>query len=478
MKNKNTKFRRLKSASYSAAITVFVVAFIVVINMIVSMLPSTYTKFDFTEQGIYTLSEQTKSVAKDLKDDVTIYHVSQNENKDAGIVSVLERYQALSSRIHVVDKDPAVYPKFTAQYTQDTLTDNSLIVTCGERSRVIPCEELYYQEVIEETYDAQTGEYESEQYFNGEDMITSAIDYVTTEDLPKMYVITGHGEQAVGSFTSEIQRENIMVEMLTLAQQKAIPEDTDCILMNAPTTDISKQEADMLTNYLDRGGKFFYISNLSKSATPNLDGVLSRYGIEIEAGFVCEGAGMYYGNYPALIAPVYGSHAIVNPLAEHESVMMLAAPQSIVIREDKPDTIEVTPLLKTSSKAYLKKMDADTDMSALSTVKEEGDKTGVMNVAVVAKRQKMEIVVATTYDLFSAESNESVSNANYDFLLNVTGHLCENDSMVSIRGKQLNSANLTVTSGHMVIWVMVLMVLIPVVCLVTGIIVWARRRGR
>lgn len=478
MENKNTKSRRLKSASYSAAITVFVVAVIVVINMIVGMLPSTYTKFDFTEQGIYTLSEQTKSVAKDLKNEVTIYHVSQNDKKDAGIISVLDRYEALSSKIHVVDKDPAVYPTFTAQYTKDVLTDNSLIVTCGDRSRVIPCEELYYQEIIEETYDATTGEYESEQYFNGEDMITSAIDYVTTDNLPKMYILSGHGEQAVGSFTSEIQRENVLVEMLTLAQQSEIPGDADCLLMNAPTSDISEKEATMLTDYLDHGGKFFYISNLSKSATPNLDGVLSRYGIEIEQGFVCEGAGMYYGNYPALIAPAYGSHPIVDPLVENKSVMMLAAPQSIIVRDDKPDNIEVTPLLQTSSEAYLKKMDANTDMSALSTVKEDGDKTGVMNVAVAVKRQKMEIIVATTYDLFSEETNQSVSNANYDFLLNVTGHMCENDSMVSIRGKQLNSDNLTVTSGHLVIWVVVLMVLIPIVCLIVGLVLWARRRAR
>lgn len=471
MKEHNKKSRQLKSGSYSAVITVAVIAFIVVINMIVNALPASMTKFDFTQQQLYTLSDQTKKLVKGLSQDINIYAIAQKDNEDSGLKSVLEKYQALSSRIHVEYKDPAVYPTFTAQYTDETLADNSVIVESGQRSRVIPVADMY-----EVTYDTSSNEAQATG-FVGEDCITSAIDYVTTSELPKLYVINGHGEQSLGSFTSEIQRENIMTQTLALATEESVPSDAAALLMEAPVNDISESEKKALLAYLDNGGKFFYISNVLKGSTPNLDEVLAAYGIQVTKGFVCEGEGGYYQN-PSYIIPKYGTHEIVSPLSDSSSVMLAAVAQNIDIMEEKPSGVKVTPLLRTSSSAYIKEIDADTDMSSLNINKEDTDRSGVMNLSVIAEKGDTQIVVATTYDLFSSQTNQQVSGGNYDFLLNVFGTLCEHDSMVSIRGKQLYAETLTVTSGHTMIWIFALMILVPVVCLITGLVLWVRRRKR
>lgn len=471
MEKKNKRSRQLKSGSYSAVISIAVIAFIVVINLIVNALPAGVTKFDFTQQQLYTLSEQTRKIVKGLSDDITVYVVAQQDNEDSGLKSVLEKYQSLSSRIRVEYKDPAVYPTFTSQYTDETLADNSVIVESGQRSRVIPVADMY-----EVTYDSTSGEAKATGFI-GEDCITSAIDYVTTDELPKLYVISGHGEQALGSFTSEIQRENIMTQSLALATQGAVPSDAAALLMEAPVNDISVNEKKALLAYLDGGGKLFYVSNVLKNDTPNLDEVLAAYGIQVTKGFVCEGEGGYYQN-PSYIIPKYGSHSIVKPLADSSSVMLAAVAQNIDIMEDKPSDVKVTPLLRTSSSAYIKAIDANTDMSSVNINKEDGDRTGVMNLAVAVEKGDTQIVAATTYDLFSSQTNQQVSGGNYDFLLNVFGSLCEHDSMVSIRGKQLYAESLTVTSGHTMIWIFALMILIPAVCLITGLVLWVRRRKR
>lgn len=466
MEKNNSKSKILKSGSYSAAITVFVVAFIVVINLIVNALPVQYTKFDFTEQQMYTLSEQTKTVLKDLEDDITVYVIAQKENEDPGLLSVLEKYQALSDKLEVVVKDPAVYPTFTAEYTEDVLADNSVIVVSDKRHCVVPVADMY-----ELAYNSTTGEYAIDS-FVGEDVITSAIDYVITDKLPKMYVITGHGEQAIGAFASEIQRENISVETLPLAQSGQIPDDADCVLMEAPTDDISEMEAEVLSKYLDKGGKLFYISYVAKNETPNLDRVLKEYGIEVADGFVCEGkAGNYY-DYITYLSPVYGEHDIVAPLAENQVQMMLVNAQHVAVLDNKPADVEVTPLLRTSSSAYVKQVGSS------NPEKEAGDLGGVMNLAVAVEKGETQIIVATTYDLFSEETNIQVAGGNYDFLLNSIGYLCEHDSLISIRGKQLYSDSLTVTSGHTMLWIFALMIILPMVCLITGLVFWVKRRKR
>ncbi len=465
--NKNSsKSRTLKGGSYSAAITVFVVAFIVVINLIVNALPAIYTKFDFTQQQMYTISEQTKNLVKRLEEDVTIYVIAQKENEDQGLLSVLEKYTALSSKVQVVVKDPAVYPTFTTEYTQEALDDNSVIVVSDKRNCVIPVADMY-----EVGYNAETGQAQLESFI-GEDVITSAIDYVITEELPKLYVLTGHGEQVIGDFASEIQRENIDVETLALAQKLQIPSDADCVLMEAPANDITEEEARVLSDYLEKGGKFFYISYVAKNPTPNLDALLEAYGIAVADGYVCEGDSNSFYEYPTYISPVYGDHEIVTPLAKNQVQMMLVAAQHVKLLTGKPDDVEITPLLRTTSSAYIKQMNSET------FEKESGDPVGVMNLAVAVEKGETQIVVATTYDLFSQETNIQVAGGNYDFLLNSLGYLCEHDSMISIRGKQLYSEALTVTSGHAMIWIFVLMILVPMVCLITGLVFWVKRRKR
>lgn len=470
MDKNHIKSRSLKSGSYSAAITVFVIAVIVVINLIVNALPASYTKFDFTETGMYTLSEQTKGIVKNLEEEVTIYVIAQRGNESGVLLNVLEKYKALSSKLKVEVKDPAVYPTFASQYTDEVLTDNSIIAVCNDQSGVVSYIEMYDNLEYDETNG--TAQLSAESNFVGEDMITSVIDYVTSEDLPVLYITSGHGEQAIGNFASDIQRENISSTTLNLAREGKVPEDADCILMNAPSSDISEAEAQALSEYLAKGGKFFYISYLAKNAdTPNLDGVLEEYGIQITDGYVCEGEGKYY-EYPTWIAPQYGSHMIVNPLSKNQSYMMVVNAQNIEILDDKSDMIEVTPLLRTTSSAYVKSLDSTT------MNKETGDLSGVMNLAVAIEKNETQIVVATTCDLFSSETNASVSGGNYDFLLNSFGYLCEHESMVSIRGKQVYSEALTVTNGHAIIWMFVLMIVIPLLCLITGLVLWTRRRKR
>ena len=157
--------------------------------MIIGKLPSKYTEIDVSEQKLYSISDDTAEMLKDLDKDVTIYQIAQNGSEDENISKLLERYEDESDHVKVELKDPVVNPKFVSNYTNSNISSNSLIVTCGDRYKIIDYNNIYEYQMDYNTYSYQTTG------FDGEGQITSAIAYVVSEDLPVLYTLEGHGEK-------------------------------------------------------------------------------------------------------------------------------------------------------------------------------------------------------------------------------------------------------------------------------------------
>lgn len=218
----------MKGGSYSLAVTAIVLAILIVVNIFVSVMPANLTKLDISSSKLYSITSNTKAVVNNLQQDVTIYWVVQADKEDSVIENLLAKYDSPSDHIDVVKKNPDVFPTFTEQYTEEQVPNNSLIVESGERSRYISYDDIYLVDTNMYSYSYNTS-------FDGEGAITSAIDYVVTEDLPKMYVLEGHGEQDLpATFADSVEKENIEVSSLSLLTVDEIPEDADCIAMYAP----------------------------------------------------------------------------------------------------------------------------------------------------------------------------------------------------------------------------------------------------
>ena len=120
-----------------------------------------------------------------------------------------------------------MFPTFTEQYTNETVQNNSLIVECGDRSRFIGYDDIYIQEADVYSYSYNTS-------FDGEGAITSAIDYVVSEELPQLYMLEGHGEAELpATFSEQIEKENIEVSSFSLLTVDSVPEEADCVLIYA-----------------------------------------------------------------------------------------------------------------------------------------------------------------------------------------------------------------------------------------------------
>ena len=174
-KSADVSSRSLKLGGYWAALTVIVLAILIVLNLVVRALPVTYTQYDTSAKKLFSLSDQTKELVSALNTDVELVHIVQGGTEDDLITGLLARYDALSDKLTVSTKDPVVHPTYLAQYTDETVSNNSILVKSGERSRYIPYTSIYVNDYSQYLY---TGTVSSTFEFEGE--VTSAIQYVAT----------------------------------------------------------------------------------------------------------------------------------------------------------------------------------------------------------------------------------------------------------------------------------------------------------
>jgi hypothetical protein len=102
--------------------------------------------------------------------------------------------------------------------------------------------------------------------------------------MPKLYMVTGHGELELDSaFTGILQKANIDTQTVNLMDYDAVPEDAMAVFVNAPTEDLSSDDAQKILNYLNNGGDIFINTAYTGKDMPNLNKLLDFYGVITEA---------------------------------------------------------------------------------------------------------------------------------------------------------------------------------------------------
>lgn len=424
-----------KGGSYSFAVTAVVLAILIAVNIFASVLPASMTQYDITSTNLYSVTSNTKVVVNALEKDVTIYWIVQADAEDEVIENLLGKYESLSSHITVIKKNPDVFPTFTSQYTSEDVPNNSLIVECGDKSRYISYTDIYLADVDYSTYSYVYS-------FDGEGVITSAIDYVISEELPKIYLLEGHGEADLSDeFETQIEKANMELESFSLLNTDKIPEDADVLLIYAPESDISEDEAELLKDYLENSGKLLAIAGPTENGTlTNLYSVLGAYGVETTDGIVVENDREHYAfQQPYILLPNISSNEITDPLREENYYVIIPIAQGLTITGDS-----ATTLLTTSYNSYSKAAGFQLD----TYEKEEGDIDGPFAVAVsVDTGNDGQIIWFSSSYFLEKAYNAYSSGANLDLTMNALSSLVGERDAVSIRSKSLSYNYLTISDS-------------------------------
>ncbi len=457
--------------AYSTGMIAVAIAVIVILNLVVGEIPRTYTKIDLTGEKLYSLTEQSVNFVKNMKEDVTIYVLVQEEAADQTLAQTLERYDDLSDHITVEYIDPNVNPTFHTKYTTDNISLNSLIVVGEKRSKVID----HYYDIYEYTMDYNTYNYTTTGY-DGEGQITSALDYVTSEDMPKVYLVEGHGEISLSStFGTALDKENVEYETISLLKNEAVPEDAACLMIMSPSSDFSEDDKNKVIDYLNKGGKVIINTAYTTEPMPNFAAILEYAGIQIANGLVAEGNYEYYYQSPFYLLPDMGSSYTDNIFGY--TYLFVPFAQSLQY-EDTVEGITYTDILFTSEDAYVKTNPEEATDFAM----EEGDLPGPHVLAVEAVKTlengEATMVVYGCGELFTDAANQVVSGANQVLFTNTVSHFVNHEVSVSIPVKAYEVAPLVLTQKDIFLLEIGTIVILPVACLVIGFVVWFKRRKK
>lgn len=468
--------KNLRHGSYVSIMTVIVIALVVAVNLVVGQLPSSVTQIDASSRQLYTIGEDTENLVRGLEQDVTLYYVVTGGNENEYISRMLERYEDLSDHLTVEKVDPELHPTFTSQYTDEEVSDNSIIVVSGDKSRVVGSSDMLVQELNYYTYSYQVTE------FDGEGQVTSAIAYVISDNLPVLYQLTGHDEQSLGSsLTDSIEKNNIEIQDLSLLTEESVPEDAAALLICSPSRDISEEESQKILSYLEGGGKVLLFTDYSQEEMPNLESLLTNYGLQKGTGIVMEGdSSYYYPQRPDVLIPEINTDSSVLSGLTDDVYALIQDAQPVETLEEYRDTLEIENLLTTTDSGYVKEVSED---GMISFQQEEGDDTGTFAVGVsvteaIDDETESQLIYFSSSTLTADELDQYVSGGNSEILSCILTNLCEMEDNITfnIPAKSLSVEYLSYTNQSAAIFKVIVIAVIPAAFLLVGFIIWMKRR--
>ena len=403
-----------------------------------------------------------------MKNDVNLYVIAEKGSTDDRIKTFITKYASLSGRLRVEWIDPVLHPSALTKYDTEK---NSIVVSCKatDRQTSISFDDIL---VTESSYYNTSS---SATKFDGDGQLTSAVDYVTNTKEYKAYYTAGHGETALSSsVTGLMEKSRISVSELNLLTASSIPDDCDLLILNGPTSDLTKDEAKVLTAYLKKGGNVMSLLAYTNKSMTRLYGIFEDYGMKVANGYIADAERCYQGNYYYLIPNLSVSGDMASGISSN-SVLVVNS-KGMTQTDPVRDTINVESFMTTSENGCAvteKKQTQGTYILGAAatesvTVKDSGGKK---------KKKDSRLTVYGSNMLIDAQITESFSTLeNLTLFMNsVTANLDSADN-ISISPKSLQVTYNTI--AHPGIFSILIIFVIPSMVIAGGFIIWFRRRRR
>ncbi|MCK5758093.1 MAG: GldG family protein [Clostridiales bacterium] len=362
---KNTLFkkmmasRRLKYGTSAVVIMLSMIVLFVVMNLLVGLIP---WQLDLTPEGLYSIGDQTKELLDNVDKEVTIYGLFDETKVDSesnywGILDLLKKYDKYDNvSVEYVDinKNLGFVTDLDPDQILDITSDNFVVIS-GESKKVIKYFDMFYSIGSETSAFGTVTDVGS----RAELAFTSAIYYVTRDNRPKIYITIGHDEYTFEDdyiSLGEITKSNgFDSEMIDLSITGGIPDDATMVLIANPTSDFSKDEIAILTEFMEDGKSIMVVLDSLESPErfEDLQGFLSNYNLAYNYDVIKEGDENYHlvGNRYMIFPDLYRKTLLNNPIKDVFTNMIAENARSIDILRKSNSSLEIDPLIITSDKA-------------------------------------------------------------------------------------------------------------------------------
>lgn len=475
---------RFRYGSMSTLILCVLLAAMVMLNMLMSTLEKKNGwRVDYSFNAITTQSETTLQILADLTYPVHIYALFNKGEEDAPLLELLDRYAAASPLVTWEQADlnlnPGLMTRFQGSTSDETVTTDSLIVYCEttERWKI-----LYWKDFISWSLNYGEGNYEVAG-LTYESKITSAIQYVTRENIPRVLAVQGHGEldeNTTAVFAELLESNNYDVQYVTLmSSELELNPQEDLLALLSPVRDLTEEELAIINDFTDAGGSILFTCDYTDPVgnMPNYSALLRSYGFIPKDGLVIASADepdSYYNVRTCVIPTMQAADSTYELVLNGTDVVLMAGSRAFEIPEISDRNLTVNPVLTTSYKSYLH----DTTSNSLSIEQTGEDELGPFALALEAWRVTTDGNISRAYvlgcsTLLTSAQIHAMTNSQ-EFIIRMTEFLLNTQPVdLNIMAKlavrpQLSATSVTLGS--------ILVVALPLAVLAVALIILVPRR--
>ena len=479
------KKKWLVDGTKTTILVLLIIAVFIAINL--GMQALDLTPLDFTQEQLYTLTDESKEKVKDIDKDVNIYFIGYSDEDST--VDLAKQYGKANEKINVeAIEDVSTRPDLSQKYGIESGTEG-IIVECGERSKVLTSSDLV-------TYDTSTYETIS----IAEEKLTSSILSVTADEVPKVYFLEGYSDfslnQNMYMLSVYLGNEVNETETLDILSVGKVPDDCDTLVITSPSKDFDDVATNSILDYINRGGNILWLNAAiaTEQDFPNVNKILETYGIKpFEVGIIREtDTSKMVSEQPDLIIPEIQYSDITKDIYNTTGVIFVNATKINVDTDNLDElNVEENDLLLASEGSYFR-----TNFNNQQNAAADGEETGtfVVGAEMVKTIQeadeetgtegiKSKLVIygenyfISDYQLSQNSQYGAIQLAyNRDLVLNSIAYLTDREEDITAR-KDTGTVTYTATEQQDTI-IRVIIFAVPALIIVVGIIVWQVRRRK
>lgn len=485
-------------------VTITVIIAIVIFGFVSYVNGRHFVHFDFTANKKFTLSSKTKNILKGLKKPVNITvlfdpgEIFYNQIND-----ILDEYDYLSKMVTINRIDPlrerTKAEELAKELKVEALELNSIVIQSEERSK-----HVLQKDVIERAFPFK---------FIGEEVFTSSILSVAEGRQTGLFFTIGHGEREADEFERHgfssvvegFKRDNFKVIDLDLLVKKEIPATCAVLVIAGPSKAFATEEVNIIRKYLDEGGKLLVMLEpaISPNAPSGLKSLLAEYGVRLRDDVVI---------YNKVNMPMFGLQLVTEVYVskdEYQEHKITKDMKKLTTVFFGACAIESAPSHETTafgSKKYITKPLAYAPDQAWGelTIKPDvkpvfhpdEDVSGPISLAVAIEPADPNAIVglsgqrASSMDKITPEGTRIVvftdvdfaanqfirKPGNQDMIMNSVNWLAQKETQLGISGKtpEFRTASFNHNQMKIIFWLSI--GALPLITIITGGIVWWKRR--
>jgi len=436
----------------------FTLLFTVIIGMLAWLSTVYVYQADWTASSRNTVSDDTRKLLDSMEAPISITaFVQENKLLSSQIQDVVGSYQRFKDNITLEFVNPDTAPERVREL--GITTSGELVVSYRGRSENI--------------------------HTLSERQLTNALLRISRQDDRWIVFVTGHGERSpsgeanhdLGLFGRELERKGLNVQTVNLAETD-VPRNTNTLVLASPRVKLLPGEISRLLDYVKDGGNLLWLAEPGEPQ--GLEPLAELLGIEFLPGRVVDATAQMFGveNPEFVVVTGYPQHAVTSDM---ETVTVF--PEAVALELNDTGTWDSLPLLLTLERSWteLGKLEGD-----ISFDPGTDERAGPLAIGVVLTRAKttggeqeaseQRVIVIGDGDFLS---NTYLGNAgNLDLGLNVTHWLSHDETLIDINVKSAPDTSLVLGNISRAIIGLGFLFGLPAVLLISGLVIWLRRRRR